>query len=385
MFTTVIIFIAILSVLVFVHELGHFVMARKFGVKVSEFGLGFPPRVWGIYKTKDGKWKNVWGTKKTEELKDMSDTLYSINLLPLGGFVAIKGENGATEEEIAKGVVDEDNFIKKPIWQRCFILSAGVAMNVFLAAILFSVGFMVGLPQVLDDSVPASAKIIDERIQITEILPDSPADVAGIQRGDIILNINNTKFITDSELQEFVNKNTGQELNYNIKRGSEEFVIQATPEILKETGKGGIGVAIAQTGIVKYPWYQAIWQGVITTIILLGAIVVAFFDLIKNLITGAGISAEIAGPVGIATVTGEMANLGWVYLMQFTALLSVNLAVVNFLPFPALDGGRVLFLIIEKLKGRPVKREVEAFLHYIGFALLMVLIIFVTFKDIARI
>ena len=385
MFSTIIIFIVILSILVFVHELGHFAMARKFGVKVSEFGLGFPPRVWGIYKDKNGKWKNIWGTKKVEEIKDMSDTLYSVNILPLGGFVAIKGENGPTEDEASRGVVDEDNFIYKPIWQRSIILSAGVAMNVFLAAILFSIGFMIGLPQVLDDEIPSVAKVSDKRIQITEILNDSPADIAGVKRGDIILSINNTTFSKDAELQNFVNKSTGNELNYNIKRGSEEFFIQVTPVILKETGKGGIGVAIAETGIVKYPWYHAIVQGFLTTIFLIWAIIIAFFELIKNLITGAGLSAEIAGPVGIATVTGEMVDLGFIYLMQFAALLSANLAVVNFLPFPALDGGRILFLIIEKIKGRPVKREVEATLHYVGFALLMVLIILVTFKDIARI
>jgi len=385
MLSTIIIFIVILSILVFVHELGHFVMARKFGVKVSEFGIGFPPRVWGIYKDKNGKWKNVWGTKKTEELKDMSDTLYSINIVPLGGFVAIKGENGQTEDEVARGIIDEDNFIKRPIWQRSFILSAGVTMNVLLATILFSIGFMIGLPQVINDENIARAKVKDRRIQITEILSGSPADIAGIKRGDIVLSINNTKFLKETELQDFVNKNIGKELDYNIKRGSEEFVIQATPEILKETGKGGVGVAIAETAIVKYPWYSAIVQGFLTTIFLIWAIVVAFFELIKNLITGAGLSAEIAGPVGIATVTGEMADLGFIYLMQFTALLSVNLAVVNFLPFPALDGGRILFLIIEKIKGKPVKREIEATLHYVGFALLIVLIILVTFKDISNI
>ena len=385
MFLTILIFIGILSILVFVHELGHFAMARKFGVKVSEFGIGFPPRIWGIYKDKNGKWKNVWGTKKVEELKNMSDTLYSINAFPLGGFVAIKGENGATEDEAARGVIDEDNFIQKPIWQRSMILSAGVAMNVLLAAVLFSIGFMVGLPQVINDKTIAGATIKNQRIQITEILNNSPADIAGIKRGDIISSINSNIFLKRSELQDFVNINIGKELDYNIKRGSEEFVIQIIPETLKETGKGGIGVAIAEVGIVKYPWYRALLEGFLTTIFLVWAIVIAFFELIKNLVTGAGLSADIAGPVGIATVTGEMVDLGFIYLMQFTALLSANLAVVNFLPFPALDGGRILFLIIEKIKGMPVKREIEATLHYIGFALLMLLIVLVTFNDVSKI
>ena len=385
MFTTVLIFIAILSVLVFVHELGHFVAARKFGVKVSEFGLGFPPRGWGFYKNKDGKWKVVFGNKRTKEIKDIDDTLYSINLLPLGGFVAIKGENGATADEEKRGVIDDDNFIKKPIWQRSIILSAGVGMNVLLAAVLFSIGFMIGLPQIIDEDISPKALVTDQRIQITDILADSPANIADIKRGDIILSINDNFFEKEIEVQEFVDKNKGKELNYNIRRGSEEFVIPVIPVTLESTGKGGIGVAITEAGTVKYPFHIAIFQGFLTTFFLIWAIVVAFFDLIKGLVVGAGLSANVAGPVGIATVTGEMVDLGFIYLMQFTALLSANLAVVNFLPFPALDGGRILFLIIEKIKGSPVKRELEATLHYIGFALLMILILLVTFKDIARI
>lgn len=387
MFTTVITFIIILSILVFVHELGHFVMARKFGVKVPEFGLGFPPRLFGTYKDKNGKRKYVLGSKKVEEIKDLndSDTLYSINLLPLGGFVNIKGENGATEDEIARGKLDKDNFINCPIWQRSLILSAGVAMNVLLAAILISIGFMIGLPQVVDGEVSKYAKISDKKIQITQVLSNTPADNAGIKMGDIVLSINDTVFTKDTELQKFVNKNSGNKLNYNIKRGKEEFIIEVTPIILEQTNKGGIGVEISETAIVKYPWYIAIYQGFITTIFLVISIIIAFFMLIKNLITGAGLGAEIAGPVGIATITGNMANLGFIYLMQFTALLSANLAVVNFLPFPALDGGRILFIIIEKIKGAPVKREIEATLHYVGFALLMLLVVLVTFKDIAKI
>jgi len=381
MFSTIIIFIAILSVLVFVHELGHFTMARKFGVRVSEFGFGFPPRVWGVYK-KNGKWNHIWGSKDIKA-KDLP-TVYSINLLPLGGFVNIKGENGPSEKEAQAGIVDKDNFIQLPIWQRSIILSAGVTMNLLLAAILISIGFMIGLPQVLNDEINPKATVSERHIQITEVLNDSPADVAGLKRGDIILNINEANFSNYEKLQEFVNEHTGEELNYNIKRGKEELIFSITPDILEETKKGGIGVAIAETGIVKYPWYLAIWQGFASTIFLLWAIVIAFYELIKNLIIGSGLSADIAGPVGIASITGEMANLGFVYLMQFTALLSINLAVVNFMPFPALDGGRVLFLIIEKLKGTPVKREIEAVLHYAGFALLMLLVVIVTFRDIAK-
>jgi regulator of sigma E protease len=150
------------------------------------------------------------------------------------------------------------------------------------------------------------------------------------------------------------------------------------------TGKGGVGIALSETGIVRYPWYLAIWQGFKMTFILIWAIITAFYELIKGLIYGHGVSADLAGPVGIATITGEVARMGFVYLMQFTALLSINLAVINFFPFPALDGGRFLFLIIEKIKRAPVKRELENLIHNIGFALLMILVLVVTFRDVAK-
>lgn len=137
--------------------------------------------------------------------------------------------------------------------------------------------------------------------------------------------------------------------------------------------------------MVRYPWYLAIWEGIKMTFLITWAIIIAFYDLIKNLIIGHGMNAELAGPIGIAAMTGQFARLGLVRLMQFVAMLSINLAILNFLPFPALDGGRVLFLFIEKIKGKPVNREVEGIIHTIGFALLMALVVLVTYKDIAKI
>lgn len=374
MFSTIIIFIFILSILVFVHELGHFWTAKKLGVKSEEFGFGFPPRFWGIYKSKNGSYKQVFGGK---EVNDAEDTIYSINWIPLGGFVKIKGENGESE--------DSDSFASRPIWQRFAILSAGVSMNVLLTAILISAGFMIGLPQVINNELPASAQIQNERIQITQILKETPADEIGLKMGDIIQNIDGTKYANISSMQDYVASNIDQELSYTILRGDETLVYAITPTILEETKKGGVGIAVATTGLVKFPWYEAIWRGFFSAILMVIAICMAFFELFKNLITGAGVSADVAGPVGIATITGDMAKLGFIYLLQFTALLSANLAVVNFLPIPALDGGRVLFLIIEKIKGSPVKQELEAKLHYTGFALLMILIVVVTVRDIINI
>ncbi|MDP2736944.1 MAG: site-2 protease family protein, partial [bacterium] len=166
--------------------------------------------------------------------------------------------------------------------------------------------------------------------------------------------------------------------------GQEFYDLMIMPEVLTETGLGGIGIGIIETGIVSYPWYLAIFEGIKTTLFLTWAIIMAFYELIKSLTLGQGVTADLSGPVGIATLTGQVARLGFVYLLQFTALLSINLAVINFFPFPALDGGRVLFLIIEKIKRSPVKAEVEGAIHNIGFVLLMALILMVTFLDIAK-
>lgn len=373
MMLTIIIFILVLSILVFVHELGHFLSARKFGVKAEEFGFGFPPRVWGIYKNTDGKWKQVWGSK---EVADSPKTIYSLNWIPLGGFVKIKGENGENEAE-------NDSFASRSIWQRAVMLSAGVTMNVFLAAVLISVGLMIGLPQVLEGVNP-QAKVTDKKIQIVQVMADSAAAKAELKIGDVIMGIDGKKFDNYEQLQTYVAEHPNQQLNYKIKRGTEEMDKIITPEVRQETGKAGIGVGITETGLVSYPWYLAIWYGIKETVLLVWAIIVAFFQLIKGLILGHGVSADLAGPVGIAALTGQVARMGFVYLLQLTALLSVNLAVINFLPFPALDGGRVLFLIIEKIKGKPVKRELESIIHNIGFLLLLLLVFVVTFRDVSK-
>jgi regulator of sigma E protease len=372
MLITILTFVIILGVLVFVHECGHFFAARLFGVKPREFGFGFPPRVWGIYKDKEGKWKQVFGKK---EVADAADTVYSINAIPMGGFVNI-GEDDINDN-------GPGSFVSQPIWKRAVILSAGVGMNVVLTAVLIIFGLMIGLPQSLDN-LAAGARVSEQKIQIVQILPQTPASEAGLQVGDQIININNKNFTKYTDLIDFVDKNTGKKLDYLIKRGGVEKKYVLTPARNKDTGKGGIGIGIAETGIVKYPFYIAIWEGVKTTVFLTWAIIIAFYELIKNLVLGHGVSADISGPIGIAALSGQVARMGLVYVIQFAALLSVNLAVINFLPFPALDGGRVLFLIIEKIKGSPVKREVEAIIHNTGFALLMVLVVLVTYRDLAK-
>lgn len=372
MFLTIIIFIAVLSLLVFAHEMGHFWVARRFGLKPKEFGFGMPPRAFGIYKDKNGKWKKTRGSK---EVKDASDTIYSINWLPLGGFVALGEDDDATD--------DPNHFHNKPAWQRFLILVSGVSMNVLLAAVLISFGLMIGLPQTIDET-DIAAKVSDRKIQIIEVLPDSIAFNAGIKTNDIILGLNGDDFSNSEELQNYVDTNIDKEIIYNIKRGQEEIEFKLTPRVREDTNRGGIGIGIIDTGIVKYSFFQAIWNGFKITLFLTWYILIAFYELIKGLIMGQGLSVELGGPVRIAQITGDAARMGLPYLINFSALLSINLAIINILPFPALDGGRILFIFLEKIIGRPVKKELEGTIHYIGFILLMILIVLITYKDIAR-
>ena len=372
MFLTIIIFIAVLSLLVFAHEMGHFWVARRFGLRPKEFGFGMPPRAFGIYRDKTGKWKKTRGSK---EVTDAGDTIYSINWLPLGGFVALGEDDVATD--------DPNHFHNKPAWQRFLILVSGVSMNIVLAAVLISIGLMIGLPQTINETDNA-AKISDRKIQIIEVMPNSIAFDAGVKASDVILSIDDNNFTNSAELQNYVDINTDNEIIYNIKRGQEEIEFRLTPRVREDTRRGGIGIGIVDTGIVRYPFFQAIWNGLKTTLFLTWYILIAFYELIKGLVTGQGLSVELGGPVRIAQITGDAARMGLPYLINFSALLSINLAIINILPFPALDGGRILFIFLEKIIGRPVKKELEGTIHYIGFIMLMILILLVTYKDIAR-
>ena len=371
--TTALIFFLVLSVLVFAHEWGHFWMARRFKIGTEEFGFGMPPRIFGFYKTKDQKWKFVWGNK---EVSDARDTVYSLNWIPMGGFVKIKGQDGEgfvkVERDSEKEKVDEDSFVNKAIWQRCLVLSAGVFMNIVLAAFLFSICFMVGMPQ---DSGEGN-------LHISQVL-EGRAREADVRLGDILLNVNDEKIQDVEELQNYLHAHHQEEINFRFERDGKIILKNIQPKYLELENKSVIGVGLShEIEIVRYGFFEAIWQGVKTTFILLIAIIVAFYNLIKNLITGNGLGGSIAGPVGIANMAGQYADLGFVYLMRFTAMLSVNLAVINFLPFPALDGGHVLFLLIEKLKGKSIDRKILNIIHMIGFFLLLSLLLFVTIKEI---
>lgn len=384
MLLTIIIFVLVLSVLVFAHELGHFAVARFFKVKAEEFGFGFPPRAIGFYRNIHGRWKKVIGNRDSDSLNESSDenlrpaakaTIYSLNWLPLGGFVKIKGENGEGQEQA-------DSFSSKKIWQRVAILAAGVIMNIILAWFLFSVGYMIGLPQ-STDTVGRNARVSEPQVMIAQVMPNSIAAKAGLKEGDSILQVAGQTVATEAALQEAIASRANQEINLLIKRNNQEQTVAVKP-LSKDGGRATIGVAIFAAGLVRYPFFSAFWEGAKTTGWMLKEIVYAFGHLFAQIFQGHQVGDQFAGPVGIASITGQAARLGISYLLQFIALLSLNLAFINIIPFPALDGGRIFFLLIEKIKGKPVRREVETMIHNVGFILLIILIVFITYKDIIK-
>jgi regulator of sigma E protease len=400
----VVILILIIGALVFVHELGHFVVARRNDVKAPEFGFGFPPRIVGFQFLREvpapgkkkklfSKWRIIWGNKDGDdetEIKDLTEahekrmhggTVYSLNWFPLGGFVRIKGEDGGNKD-------DTDSFASKSAWKRIKILAAGVVMNFVFAWFLLSIAFMIGAPEQIDSS--SNSDDTKSKIQISEIAVDSPASIMGLKIGDEIakkqkglsgevIALKNVK-----EVQDYINANRGKEITFDVLRGKERVELKGTPRVDVPQGQGALGVALSETMLVKYPWYSAIWKGLLAVRDMTVMIFVGLFGLIKMLIAGHGGSADVSGPVGIALIVKEVAHLGLVYIIQLAAILSINLGIINILPIPALDGGRILFILIEKIKGSPVNQKVEQTFHTIFFALLMLLMVAVTYKDIAK-
>ncbi len=372
MFLTIIVFLVVLTFLVFVHELGHFLTARKFGAKVEEFGLGIPPRVVGVYK-KQGKWRVVWGNKSIDP--SLPSTVYSLNALPIGGFVRIKGEDGQS--------TDSDSFAVKKPYQRFFILVAGVVMNFITAIVLFSIIFMVGInmPYDINNPVNIGDKVF---VQIGNVLKDSPANKSGVVPGDIVVSVNGKEIENTVQFSKIVS--TSDKVDLVLKRDKAEVSVSIIPEYIEEAqGRKAIGVEIVDTTFVRYNPFSALVQGTITTVNVTGKMGKALGEIVYGLFQGEKPTEEVAGPVGIAVYTKKAMDMGLSTLLQFAALLSLNLAVINIIPFPALDGGRILFIIIEKILRRPVSQKVEGIVHTVGFSLLILLIIIITVKDVKNI
>jgi regulator of sigma E protease len=341
---TLLIFLGILAVLILAHELGHFATAKAFGIKVEEFGLGFPPRLFGFKR---------------------GETLYSLNAIPLGGFTKMAGEEDPKVER---------SLASKSVGTRVIVLAAGSIMNFLLPIVLFAIAFMVPHTVVTGDVV------------VAEVAPGSPAAAAGIESGDIFLSLNDEPVRSISDLSTYTQLNLGKEVDVAV-RHSDATVeeVQLIPRWKPPPGEGAMGVAISMPEPVvtrqSYPFWEAIPMGISECI--------DTFVIFKNEILKWFIGAtpvQVTGPVGIAQLTGEVAQAGFSPLMQFAGFLSINLAIINILPLPALDGGRIVFALLGWIRrGKRISPRTEGLVHAIGFALLIAAMIAITYQDIIRI
>lgn len=362
----VIVALITLSVLVVAHELGHFLSARMAGMRVEEFGFGLPPRIWG---------------------RKRGETLYSLNALPFGGFVKIQGESGPPSPEAsAAEAVPGRSFYEKPVGVRFLVLAAGVAMNFILGIVLFTILYTVGLPVVVTER--NRSELGDLHVEIVAVVKDSPSGKAGLAVGDrleeLAFGSKVLKPDSVSAIQNFVARYAGKEITVKVARNGGHESVVMTPRLNPPAGQGPLGLALAEVGVARYPWYRAPVEAFRTAADVAWKVVAGLGRLVKDLVATRKVSEGVAGPIGIVGVAGEAAKMGWVRLALFAALLTINLAVLNFLPLPALDGGRALFIAVEKLRGRPLPRRLETATHAAGMAILLILIILISIQDIRR-
>lgn len=349
MVTTAFWFIVVLGVLVFVHELGHFVLAKLWGITVEEFGFGYPPRLFKI--------------------AEVNGTAYTVNLLPLGGFVRLAGE----EDPTVPG-----SFASKSRLARATTLMAGSGMNALLGIAIYTAIFTIGAP------VPAPEK---PGVGIYEVEAGSPAQEAGLRVGDTILKVDDLTLGPGAveELKAYVDAHAGTPVRLVIERNGKVLdPITLVPRVNPGENRGAMGVRIGEAlARQSYP----LGQSIVLSLKEAGRMVLLTFVVLGEILRGAvPLGSAVAGPLGIAQATGEAARFGIMWLLNFTALLSVNLALVNMLPFPALDGGRLIFVVLEALRrGRRIDPKKERLVHVIGMAVLLSVMLFVSYLDLVRI
>lgn len=356
MLLTVISFFLILSVLVLVHELGHYVVARLIGVEVEEFGLGLPPRAVG---------------------KKIKGTIYSLNWLPIGGFVKLSGEDDEGELRTREPMARTQRghfFWARTKKERAAMLLAGVAMNFILAVGLTSYLLTKG------DMEPAG------EVRVVKVLSGSPAEVAGLKENDVVKKVQEKTLTISEDLISITAANEGKPLLLTIVRAGSEYKFTVTPkkDPTDPKARARMGIQISDVTFLKFPWYQAPWEAVKVNVRRAADMVITFGVLIGRIATLKPLQADVAGPIGIAQVTGEAVKFGLDAVIKFMSLLSLNLAVLNILPIPALDGGRLAFIFLEKILGRRVKPAFEKSTHQVGMIILLILILLISIHDILR-
>lgn len=362
---SVVIFIIILALLIIVHEFGHFIVAKKGGIRVDEFGLGYPPKAKTLFRR--------------------NGTDFTLNWLPFGGFVKIFGEN--PDDESLNGIHKNSAFVNKPKLLQAAVLFAGPAFNFIFAWIIILISLFVGLPTTINDSMQERF-VSNQATIVVGVAPGSPAEAAGLAVGDKIssVEIGSTNYdrISTEDLRNLVIANPEETFVVNYTRIDAETTVEIKPELDVETGEKLLGVGIDNYGIYKPSFWQAIPDSFKFTGSMIANISGALWGLIKGMFVGGADISNLTGPIGIVGLVGDASKLGLVYLLTFTALISINLGIINLIPFPALDGGRLLFLAIERIKGGRVNHKVLNLVNFVGFAALILLMLFISYKDIAR-
>ena len=372
----IILFLLVLAVLVLVHEFGHFIVAKMSGIRVDEFGLGFPPKLYG---------------------KKFGGTEYTINAIPFGGYVKIFGEDPIGDEDalralaVSNGTSSQDirisSFQYKSKWIQAAVLVAGVTFNIIFAWLLISLGFMIGLPSYEGQS--SFGKTADFHLVVTEVLANSPAQKAGLKSGDEIVSvfaggdILTSSSLSPEDVQHLIVESNTKNIDFTIVRGKNSpQTISIEPNETVVEGRRAIGIAMDSIGTLKLPVHLGLIEGARTTGLLIKGVTVGLADFFWKIFTFKSDFSQVSGPIGIASAVGDAQSLGFVYLLSLVALISINLAVINLLPFPALDGGRLLFVVIEAIIRQPISPTFVRRANVTGFSLLILLMLIVTAHDI---
>lgn len=366
MILAIIIFILILGFLIFIHEFGHFISAKKMGVRVEEFGIGFPPAIW---KKKRG------------------ETVYSINIIPLGGFVKLYGEEG---EEHLK---DPRSFVSKSPFKKAIMILSGTMMNFLLALIIFyflliAGGFKSQLPLIFDYKFPFGTQ--QNFSVILAVAKDSPAQKAGLEAEDIILKGNGEEFKNSSQFIEFINQNKGKEVILTLREARTEKIeeIKVVPRVEPPKNEGALGVALGDVAEIRYekPW-EKITSGFLHSFNLSHLTFVGLGYYIKTSFVQKDVeplATSVVGPVGILAITKITLQQGFNQVILFLALISLALVLINVLPIPPLDGGILVFVILEAITGKKIPSKIEKRIQQTGFILFIILFVLISFKDLIQ-
>jgi regulator of sigma E protease len=372
---TIIIFLIVLAVLIFVHELGHFCAARMFGIRIDAFKIGFGPKLF------------YWKKGETE---------YGLNLIPFGGYVKIFGEDPNAEN--IHGPDAARSFVHKARWKQVICLAAGVLFNFIFAWILYAVVFVSGFTASPDGLEQYSRLFTNERIIISSVTADSPAAKAGLKPGDTILYVetgamNQMRGIshadphthqTAADIQSVIADNRNQPVALAYERDGRTNIIAVQPVDTIVKGKYAIGIAMGDAVDLKLPFFSAVKEGFVYTGILIRDTFLGIYNLVADIFRGHPDFSQVTGVVGIYGIVADAQHMGWTYLLMITAIISINLGVINLVPFPALDGGRILFVLIEAVTRRRIPPNAANITNLVGFVLLMILMVLVTWRDIAR-